>query len=252
MEKYFEINEKGFSIRCKWYANNIRDIQSVILFCHGFGGHKDNNAAARFASTVLGKYKTCALMTFDWPAHGNDARNKLVLSDCDEYLTIIIEYLHSIHVESIYIYGNSFGGYLTLKYIQEHGNPFKKIALRSPAINMYQTLIESVLSEDDLKKIEKGKDALAGFDRKVKINKQYLEDVKNCDITTMDFIPFADELLIASGKEDEIVRFDVVEKFCDDNIIEFYPFEGVEHRFRNQNKLDECHSIFLKFYDIQK
>ncbi len=250
MIKYFDINDKGFSIRCKWYTNNVREIQKVILFCHGFGGHKDNNACAKFAEHVLGKYKTTAVLAFDWPTHGNDARNKLVLEDCDSYLTIILDYLHGMNVEDIYVYGNSFGGYMTLKYIQEHGNPFKKIALRSPAINMYETLIHNVLNEDDLKKIEKGKDVLAGFDRKIKINKKYLEDVKNCDITQMDFIPFADELLVCHGKEDEIVRYDIVEKFCDDNIIEFYAFDGVEHRFRNQQKMDECHSIFLKFYDI--
>ncbi len=248
MYKYFAINNNNVSIQCKWYANSIQNIESVVLFCHGFGGHKDNKAASRFADHVISKYKKTAVLTFDWPAHGSDAHSRLVLSDCDLYLKTIVEYLHSLHISCIDVYGNSFGGYLVLKYIQEHDNPFHKMAFRSPAIYMYETLIHNVLKEEELKKVEKGKDVLVGFDRKVKINKKYLEDVKNHDIAQLDYIPFAEEILVCHGKEDEIVSYDRVEKFCDDNIIEFYGFEGVEHRFRNQNKMDACHSIFMKFF----
>lgn len=250
MIKYFTINENGVSIQCKWYTNSIADIKSVILYCHGFGGHKDNKAAERFASHVISKYKKSAVLTFDWPAHGNDAHGKLVLKDCDTYLETIVQYLQAMQIERVDVYGNSFGGYLVLKYIQEHDNPFKKMAFRSPAINMYDTLIHHVLNEDELKKIEKGKDVLVGFDRKVKINKKYLEEVKAVDLTKMDYIPFADDLMVCHGKRDEVVSYDIVEKFCDDNIIEFYPFEDVDHRFRNQNKMDECHNLFIKFYDL--
>lgn len=252
MEKYFDINKNGYSIRSKWYANSLQEVEKVIVFFHGFGGHRDNNAFARFSKSVLSKYKKVALLSFDWPAHGSDAKGKLSLSDCDAYLGTVVEYLkNEMRIEEIYAYGNSFGGYLVLRYIQNHGNPFQKIALRSPAVNMYDVLTKNVLNEDELKKIEKGKDILVGFDRKVKINKQYVEDIKREDIQVLDYIPFAEEILVCHGQEDEIVNYDAVCEFCDNNIIELVSFEGVEHRFRNQTKMDECHNLFLKFYDIK-
>ena len=65
MEKYFNINDAGASIRCKLYAADHKDIQKLILFGHGFGGHKDNRAAERFAKHVLDKNRGVAVMTFN-------------------------------------------------------------------------------------------------------------------------------------------------------------------------------------------
>ncbi|MDO4466458.1 MAG: alpha/beta fold hydrolase [Bacillota bacterium] len=251
MEKYLDINRNGYSIRGKWYVHSFQNVEKVLIFFHGFGGHKDNNAFARFANSVLSKHKKVGLFVFDLPAHGNDALGKLNLKDCDAYIDIVLSYLkEEMNIEDIYAYGNSFGGYLLLKYIHEHDNPFKKIVLRSPAVCMAKVLMENVLTEEDKKKLEKGKDVLIGFDRKVKINKSYLEDVKQNDVQQWDYIPFAEDILVAHGKEDEIVNYENVYEFCDNNIIELISFEGVEHRFRNQTKLDECHSLFLKFLEL--
>ena len=48
-DKYFNINAEGCSIRCKLYYDELSRVQSAVLFGHGFGGHKDNRAAERFA-----------------------------------------------------------------------------------------------------------------------------------------------------------------------------------------------------------
>lgn len=251
MEKKFDINKNGYSIRAKWYTNSLQDMEKVIVFFHGFGGHRDNNAFARFSNSVLSKYKKVGLMTFDLPAHGSDALGKLSLNDCDKYIETVIDYLkNEMGIQDIYAYGNSFGGYLTLKYIHEHGSPFKKIILRSPAVCMYSVLMDNILSEDDKKKLEKGKDVSIGFDRMVKINKAYLEDLKQNDIQKYEHYDYAEDILVCHGKEDEIVNYSAVVDFCENNIIELVSFEGVEHRFRNQSKLDECHSLFLKFLEL--
>jgi hypothetical protein len=60
MNKYFTVNAEGCSIRCKLYAEGNADVRKVILFGHGFGGHKDNRAAERFALRVLEKNKGVA------------------------------------------------------------------------------------------------------------------------------------------------------------------------------------------------
>ena len=178
MEKYFDINESGFSVRCKLYCSNVHDIRRAVIFGHGFGGHKDNKAAEKFAGKLISKHKDMCVVTFNWPCHGDDARKNLLLSECDTYLTLVIEYVKRVFgAKEIYAYATSFGGFLFLKYIAEHGNPFKKIALRCPAITLYDSMIHRIMSQDDLDKILKGKPALVGFDRKIKISKPFLDDL---------------------------------------------------------------------------
>ena len=47
--KYFNINEKGHSVHCKLYFNDMRAIKRVVICLHGFTGHMDNKAVERFA-----------------------------------------------------------------------------------------------------------------------------------------------------------------------------------------------------------
>ena len=55
MEKYFEINKNNQNIRCKLYYDTRHPIEKVVLFGHGFAGHKDNGAAHKFADIVKEK-----------------------------------------------------------------------------------------------------------------------------------------------------------------------------------------------------
>ena len=250
MEKYLTINENGCSIRCKLICKDMHTIQQMIIFCHGFGGHKDNHAASRFAEHLISKYKTAALLAFDWPAHGQDAKGKLRLSDCELYLQTVVDYIKNQYTDHIYVYGNSFGAYITLKYIHDHGNPFQKIAFRSPSVDMYYTLTNKVLSPEDLKKLSKGKDVLAGFDRKVKIDQTYLDEIKDANIANQDFIPYCEDILMIHGSEDEVVPYESIYQFADNNIIELITVKGADHRFRNPKVMDAAHNDILKFFNL--
>ncbi len=250
MEKYFDINEQKLSIRCKLYCRDPHSIKKVVVFLHGFGGHKDNHACARFAEQTISKYKTTAVLVFDWPCHGSDARNKLSLADCDTYLTLVLDYIRRTWTtDEIYCYATSFGGYLVLKYITEHGsNPFRKIALRCPAIGIFRSMDQVILKPDDKLALEKGKDVAVGFDRLVKINKSFLEELKENDIREREFFDYADDILIIHGTNDEIIPFEEAESFSEDNVITLIPVEGADHRFRNPKQLDQAHSDILKFF----
>ena len=251
MEKYFDINESGCSIRCKIYCINMREIRSVVVYGHGFCGHKDNNVAAKFATALLKKHKDSALLAFDWPCHGEDGRKKLVLDECFEYLSLVIDYAkRELHAEKLYMYATSFGGYLTLKYIHDNGTPFGKIILRCPAVNMYDVLLASVMKEDEIAKVMKGKDVEVGFDRKIKISREFLEQLKDADISDLDFIDFAEDILIIHGTKDELVSFDFVRDFADRNIIEFVPIENADHRFMNPTLLELANQYIFDFLEL--
>lgn len=248
ISKNFEIN-KDNNIRCKIYCNDIHKLDKIVLFFHGFGGHKDNKAAERFATLVTSKEKNTGIITFNWPCHGDDIKKKLNLSDCDAYLESVIDHIRTvICTDNIYAYGTSFGGYLCLKYISEKGNPFKKLAFRCPAINMYDVIMTKVMNEDNFRAIEKGKDAMVGFDRKILIGRSFLDELKEADITKREYIDFADDMMIIHGTKDEIVPFESSQKFCEDNVIEFIPMENADHRFVDLDKMNRANHMIMEFF----
>ena len=251
MQKNFDINESGYSIRCKLYCSSVNAVKRAVIFGHGFGGHKDNRAAEKFAAKIISKHRDVGVVTFNWPCHGDDARKNLLLSECDTYLALVIEYVKKwFGTDELYGYATSFGGYLFLKYIAEHGNPFRKTALRCPSINMYTTFTNRILSKDDLDKIQKGKPVLAGFDRKVRISRQFLEDLASFDISKLDFMDYADDLMILHGTKDEVIPFEDSAAFADQNVIEFVPVPNADHRFTDPKTMDLAIHTIIEFYAL--
>lgn len=251
MQKYFEINRDGQNIRCKLYFEKNAPLKRVVLFVHGFAGHKDNGAAQKFAERVLTKYKGIAVLTFDLPCHGSDVKKKMTLSDCMTYLDLVTAHIReSLGISEIYAYATSFGGYLVLKYIAEFGNPFVKIALRCPAVNMAEVLTQTIMKNNDLDKIQKGKPVQVGFDRKIEIGSAFLEELENGDIRETCYLDFAEDILILHGTKDEVVPYNASWKFADDNLIEFILVENADHRFQNPACMELATKSILSFYEF--
>ena len=249
MDKGFGINKDGRSVRCKMYCETADAVRRVVVFCHGFGGHKDNSSAETFAHRIVAKWKGSAVIAFDWPCHGMDARKNLTLQDCDAYLGLVIGYARdTFSTNELYAYGTSFGGYLLLKYLVDHGNPFRRLALRCPAVNMRETLLASIAQNDNLRKLESGKAVMAGFDRKMKITQAFFDDLAEHDIRSREFFDFADDILILHGTADETVPCEDSRVFADANAIEFVAVEGADHRFHDPKKADFADARIISFF----
>ena len=218
MQKYFDINESGYSIRCKLYCNDVHAIKKAVIFGHGFGGHKDNKAAEKFAAKLISKHREFCVVTFNWPCHGDDARKNLLLGECDTYLTTLIEYV--------------------------------KREFHTPAITIYDSMIHRIIPRDEYDKILKGKPVLAGFDRKIKISKSFLEELKAADITQYDYMDYADDILIIHGTKDEIIPFDKSAEFADQNVIEFVPMTNGDHRFTDPKIMDLTIHTIIEFFEL--
>lgn len=239
MEKFFSVNEQGVSIHCKIYCEDMRSIKRAVLFGSGFGGHKDTRAASRLAARMLKRNKNIALIAFDWPCHGDDASPQLRLEVCDHYLSVLLDYIRKrFRTEELYGTATSFGGYLYLKYIYEHGSPFKKTVLRCPAVNMYESLTSRIITSDEIETIEKGRPAQVGFDRKIRLTRDFLTDLQKADITTWDFSPYAADITIIHGDKDEIIDHDTDWFFAEENGITFHTVENADHRFTDPVKMD--------------
>ncbi|MBR6160029.1 MAG: alpha/beta hydrolase [Lachnospiraceae bacterium] len=251
LNRYFEINTQNNNIRCKCYYSENGKAGNAIICCTGFAGHKDNTATERFAGKLISKRKDTIVVVFNWPSHGDDIKKKLLLEDCDAYLDIIIrEVKETQGIEDIFSYATSFGAYIVLKYISEHDNPFRKIALRCPAVDMYDLLTRTVMNGDEYDRIMKGKDVQVGFDRKIIVNRKLLEDMKQNDIRKREYLDYADDILIIHGTRDEIVPFESVKEFAEDNVIEFIPVEGADHRFQNPTHLSLADKHAMQFFGL--
>lgn len=251
MHRYFDVNAQGHSIRCKLYYRDLPNAEWAVVFCTGFAGHKDNAAAERFAEKLLSKRRDGIVVVFNWPAHGDDVKKKPVLDDCGAYLALVTEAVRTrFGARELYCLAVSFGGYLVLKYISENENPFRRIALRSPAIDMYGVLTRAVMQNDDLDRIRKGKDVPVGFDRKILVTREFLDALKENDIRTRDFLDYADDILILHGTADEVVPFGDSREFAENNLIEFLPVEGADHRFVDPVRMALANKAVLQFFEL--
>lgn len=249
MEKYFDINENGYSIKCKLYCDKVREINNLVLFMHGFGGHKDNQAAAHFAESLLAKAKKTAVLTYDMPCHGTDVRKKLTMDDTYKYLDLVLDYIkNSMGINNIFLYSVSFGGFVAFNYIENNGNPFVKAAFRCPAVKMYDSLTAKILTDENKELLLKGKDILAGFDRKIKIDQAFLDEIENLSNKKLDLIDYADDFVIIQGSSDEIVSVDTVKAFAEDNVIDLVLVDKADHRFKDIDKLKYAHSLITNFF----
>lgn len=248
-EKHIDINENNESIRCRVMTeSDARSFEKAVVVTHGFGSSKDVANITRFAEKYLSKNKDALVIAFDWPCHGQDGRKKLELSDCMDYMTLVVKFVKDTYgAKDIYNYSVSFGGYLTLKYIAEIENPFKKIALRAPGINMHDLMLKNV-PENDMDKFEKGKEVTVGFERKMKIDKTLTDDLAKSDVRKYEYFDFADSMIIIHGTEDEMVSIQDSITFCENNVIEFVPVDGADHAFRNPKLMDTAIHTIVDFF----
>lgn len=252
MEKHFDINQQGFSIRCKLFVKdsdkNTRTFSNVVLVTHGLGSSKETAGTVKFAEHLTSKYKGYAVIAFDWPCHGADARKKLSVPECLTYLTIVTQYARNeLKAENLYIYSTSFGGYLTLRYLIEVGNPFRKIALRCPSTDMYRAMSNHI-TDDDRAKLKKGKEIQVGYERKMKMDQSFLDDLNAFKATEHEYFDFADDMLILHGTEDAMVPIAESKAFAENNVIEFIPIEGANHPFQNPNHMALAIHKIVEFF----
>ena len=137
-----------------------------------------------------------------------------------------------------------------MKYIFQYGNPFRKIALRCPAVNMHEVLTRSIISSGELDALQKGREVPVGFDRKIPVSPAFLEELKANDICTWDFLDWAENILILHGTADEIVPFEATFAFAENNLIELVPIEGADHRFRNPPCMESAIKGILEFFAL--
>ena len=115
---------------------------------------------------------------------------------------------------------------------------------------MYDVLTTTIMASGDLSRLSRGKDIPVGFDRKVPVGQQFLQDLRDNDIRQYDFLDYAEDILILHGTADEVVPMDAAAAFCEEQLIEFIPIEGADHRFRHPRAMDQAIKAILNFFAL--
>ena len=73
------------------------------------------------------------------------------------------------------------------------------------------------------------------------------EEIRDFDLREKDLLDYCEDILIVQGTKDEIVSVDAVQKFADDNLIEYIPVKNADHRFTDPQIMSLTISEILKF-----
>ncbi len=112
----------------------------AVLAVHGFGGSKDSLAVAGLAERLCPEGYLVAAP--DLPCHGErtEPESALTPEHCLADIRAVLGWLGGSFTD-ISAFATSFGGCCILRLIETSGDPFRKIVLRVPAVNMADSLM---------------------------------------------------------------------------------------------------------------
>ena len=242
MEKHLLINNLH---SCLYLPNNSTP-KEIVVGIHGFSGDKESSVLIELSKHL--NENSVALITFDLPCHGeNDNSKPLILQDCFDSIKNIFDFVkNNFKNIPISTFATSFGGYLLLNHLSKNEEKLNKVILRAPAIHMSNVLENVILPFNKLSANSLNSPANLGFEKKLIINKQFLEDLK---VNNLEHLPkIKDFLYILQGKLDDIVDPKMNEKFFKN----YYPkqhqfiwFENADHRFKKAGELEKIISETL-------
>ena len=223
--------------------SNIRDDHREILLClHGFGGDKESSVIAALRREL--DTNGIGVAAFDWPAHGaNHLKDTYFEVDyCLAYLGSVVKKIKSKWDKPISCFATSFGGYMAALYIQEK-NPFRKIILRSPAINM-DKVFRKLISAEDFAKLKSGHMLELGYERKIGIGYCFYAGLIKHRISSLQD---TSSIMIIQGDKDDVVDLNDTKGFADLNNLKLVIFEGADHRYKNPGELDRIVDVTRRF-----
>lgn len=237
--------EKNYSISYDVSVPENADV--IILAMHGFAGDRKSSCIKLLEERA--NAEGMGLIKFDWPCHGESEAgdNALTVKNCLADLDSIVTYTKSKFpgIRNTVAFSTSFGGYLTLLYNYYSKDVFTHIILRSPAIKMYDILMNKLLNDAAKAKLAENKEVSFGFERLLKISAPFAEEIKNNDIIKLYGDTELKSVSIIHGTCDDIVPFYDSSEFSELHKCSLYPVLGADHRYKKSGELDAVISAAL-------
>lgn len=245
----FQIQKHGLVLHCLRYSGSMDcgGMKYAVAAIHGFAGHKVSVSIEKMARKLIKREEKCMVVSFDLPGHGED-RETLSLELCDRYIAAVTEYLREQAASAeLILYGTSFGGYLAIRYLNDHPAVYSRCILRCPAVKMADTLKEKLLTADDLRQLEEGRAVESGFDMKVRVCRRFVNELEEGPVFEVNLGEMADRTLILQGLDDELVDCADVTEFAERNGAHLILSPDADHRYLRGNTLEESLKECVRF-----
>lgn len=224
----------------------------AVLAVHGFGGSKESLAVSGLAERLCPAGYLVAAP--DLPCHGGrtEPESELTPERCLADIRAVLGWLGG-RFSDISAFATSFGGCCILRLIELDGDPFRKIVLRVPAVNMADSLIRCIKlfqpgftleqAESEGFHVKMSRELHIPFDFYGKL--QELNEVRSCAAWDKPEI-----LTIYAGKDELVARQDTEEFLRLNPRIQRVCIEGSGHRMNQKpeylaHALD-CAADFIK------
>lgn len=218
------------------------NMQGIVIYCHGYG---DNKERIYQHDSVLNN-NGYGIISFDFPCHGEDKTDCIDFTYdlCMDYIDKVVKYIKNNYQDiPISIIGSSFGGYLTLNYINDKRYLFKKVFLKYPAVNFYECTKRKLKIDDDFFNQNEYYELPSGY----RLYKQFYFESKEHDIM-LNFNKCKNDIYIIHGNCDETVLIDDVIKFAKKNKITLNIVDGATHGMKDH--LDLVNNQIISFFKI--
>ncbi len=226
--------------------SNIREDHRQILLClHGFGGDKESSVITALRKQL--DERGIGVAAFDWPAHGKSMAKdeEFRVETCLAYLDRTVMTLREKwEGKPLNCFATSFGGYITMLYLDVEPEAFSKVILRSPAIKMHK-VFRSLLTDEDFNRMQSGEKLTLGYDRPMQIAYDFYEDLERNKI--FDKKEYYGNVLILQGDKDDVVDPEDTKEYADRICARWKLFEGTDHRYKRPGELEQIVNYTERF-----
>ncbi|MBR5294553.1 MAG: alpha/beta fold hydrolase [Oscillospiraceae bacterium] len=143
METFFTISNGGRNTPCILREPDTGRPRRVVLGVHGIGGCKEDPIQESIAEEM--DLFGCAVLRFDFPAHGENEEEILSLHGCVDTLLDMADYAAERYpdLKDLCIFATGFGAYVTLTALQDLIElPFRvKLVIQTPSLRMDQSVL---------------------------------------------------------------------------------------------------------------
>lgn len=253
MEKNIDIYNKieNCNIKAKIFFDKLNNkSDKIFIFCHGFCSGKGSNSIKIVANKLL--EHGIPSVSFDFPGHIDSVQgaDKLNVDVCISYINSVVEYVKEKHKNDINIsfYAISFGAYILMNKLIGDPSNYDNIVLRSPAFNMKDILVQSLLKEP-FEQYKKSGTAKAGHEGKLEVPYSFYEDLVKHNL--YDNYKEKRKILILQGEQDDTALIEDTYKFIKNKPeIELIEMKNIKHHM-NPQEIALSTEIMLKKLNVR-
>ena len=250
MEQTVFLPNGQFDIPCRITYCDDQPVRQVVLGVHGFGGSKDDAIQQAIAEEMA---MFCdATVRFDFPAHGENADDRLTLRGCRQALLTVARYARErfSNVEELCIFATGFGAYVTLSALEELLELIEKtrLVVQTPSVRMHATLLSMLrMSEQTLRAM--GSTVIPVPGRALTVTYDFYEELRQTLVLASQPIP----LLILHGEDDAYIPMEDIRNFRRVNEgAKLVYIPGASHQFLEEGAWDMVLDLTRDWFAFQQ